>query len=68
MTTQQDAKQLAELVKRMRMLQKQYFATNKNTSSQYELAKLLEESKKAERAVDAAVEEVLNPDTQLELF
>jgi len=64
-----EAKELASLVKQMRTLQKQFFSQNKNTASQYERAKLVEDAKKLEREVDSAVEKVLNPKTeQTELF
>ena len=60
--------ELATLVKRMRTLQKQFFSQNK-TASQYDRAKLVEDAKKLEREVDAAVENVLNPKPeQTELF
>lgn len=63
-----ELKDLALLVKQMRDLQKQFFAQNKNTASPYERAKLIEESKKAERQVDEAVQGILHPDTQGKLF
>ncbi len=64
-----EAKELASLVKQMRTLQKQFFSQNKNTASQYERAKLVEDAKKLERDVDVAVEKVLNPKLeQTELF
>lgn len=59
---------LANLVKQMRQLQKGFFSQNKATASPYDRAKLVADSKKLESQVDAAVEQVLKPDTQGKLF
>lgn len=62
-----DAQELAALVKRMRILQKQFFSESK-TMSQFDRAKLVWDAKQIEKQVDEAVEAVLNPNTQGKLF
>lgn len=60
---------LANLVKQMRNLQKEFFKMSKTTVSQYERANLVHRSKKLESEVDAAVEKVLHPQVdQPQLF
>jgi len=60
---------LANLVKQMRNLQKEFFKMSKTTVSQYERANLVHRAKKLESEVDAAVERVLHPKPeQAELF
>jgi len=52
--------ELANLVKRMRSVQKEFFQKGK-TMGQYERTKLVYDAKKLETEVDEAIENVLNP-------